>query len=179
MELRDRRILAKIREEARLVSEFIDGAVYDEFKQNEKTKRAVSQTLANIGELCHALSDDVKTKYENVPWAAIRKTRNITHAYESFDFKYMAPFLIPKSINNTKEGLPCLFVGRSFQEHVYHTLSWIQGSYTYRIFLQYLFLFKPSFKSLKLRSFEGFECFFSSCMCQKRAVKPLVLCHNT
>ena len=87
MELRDRRILAKIREEARLVSEFIDGAVYDEFKQNEKTKRAVSQTLANIGELCHALSDDVKVKYRNVSWAALRKTRNIiAHAYESVDF---------------------------------------------------------------------------------------------
>ena len=87
MELRDRRILAKMREEARLVSEFIDGIVYDEFKQNEKTKRAVSQTLANIGELCHTLSDDVKARYENVPWAAIRKTRNvITHAYESVDF---------------------------------------------------------------------------------------------
>ena len=87
MELRDRRILAKMREEACLVSEFINGIVYDEFNQNEKTKRAVSQTLANIGELCHALSDDVKTRYENVPWAAIRKTRNvIAHAYESVDF---------------------------------------------------------------------------------------------
>ena len=87
MELRDRRILAKIREEAHLISEFVDSIVYDEFKQNEKTKRAVTQTLANIGELCHALSDDVKAKYGNVPWAAIRKTRNvIAHAYESVDF---------------------------------------------------------------------------------------------
>jgi len=87
MELRDRRILAKMREEARLVSEFIDGIEYDEFNQNEKTKRAVTQTLANIGELCHVISDEVKTRYGNVPWAAIRKTRNvITHAYESVDF---------------------------------------------------------------------------------------------
>ena len=87
MELRDRRILAKMREEARLVSEFINGIEYDEFNQNEKTKRAVTQTLANIGELCHVISDEVKTRYGNVPWAAIRKTRNvITHAYESVDF---------------------------------------------------------------------------------------------
>jgi len=88
MELRDRRILAKMREEARLISEFIDGINCDEFIKNEKTKRAVTQTLANIGELCHALSDEVKSEYQNIPWAAIRKTRNvITHDYESVDFE--------------------------------------------------------------------------------------------
>jgi uncharacterized protein with HEPN domain len=87
MELKDRRILAKMREEARLVSKFVDGVEYNRFMQNEEIKRAVTQTLANIGELCRVLSDDVKVQYKSVPWAAIRKTRNvITHDYESVDF---------------------------------------------------------------------------------------------
>ncbi|MDR0764603.1 MAG: DUF86 domain-containing protein [Synergistaceae bacterium] len=76
-----------MREEARLVNKFIDGVEYDGFMQNEEKKRAVTQTPANIGELCRALSDGVKARYKNVPWAAIRKTRNvITHDYESVDF---------------------------------------------------------------------------------------------
>ena len=104
MEPRDRRILAKIREEARLASDFICGQEYDDFIANEMTKRAVSMTLANIGELCGALSDDVKSKHHDVPWSAIRRTRNIiTHAYDSVDFTIIwdavvvdIPFLIDK-----------------------------------------------------------------------------------
>jgi uncharacterized protein with HEPN domain len=76
-----------MREEARLVGKFMSGVEYDGFMQNEEKKRAVTQTLANIGELCRVLSDDVKTRYKSVPWAAIRKTRNvIAHDYESVDF---------------------------------------------------------------------------------------------
>jgi uncharacterized protein with HEPN domain len=76
-----------MREESRLVSKFMDGVEYNGFMQNEEKKRAVTQTLANIGELCHVLSDDVKAQYKNIPWSAIRKTRNvIAHDYESVDF---------------------------------------------------------------------------------------------
>ena len=87
MELRDRRILAKMRQEARLVTDFIDGLEFGGFTLNEMIKRAVAMTLANIGELSGALSDDAKLQYKDIPWAAIRKTRNvISHDYESVDF---------------------------------------------------------------------------------------------
>ena len=87
MELRDKRVLSKIRQEARLVADFIDGLEFDGFISNEIVKRAAAMTLANIGELSNALSDDVKSQYKDIPWAAIRKTRNvISHDYESVDF---------------------------------------------------------------------------------------------
>jgi len=88
MEVRDKRILDKIRSEARLVIGFIEGSEYDTFVQNELTKRAVTQTLANIGELVRALSDDTKSHYSRIPWAAIRKTNNvIVHEYDDVDCK--------------------------------------------------------------------------------------------
>ena len=87
MEVRDKRLLDKIRSEARLIISFIGVLDYDSFMQNELTKRAVTQTLANIGELVRALSVDVKTRYSRVPWAAIRKTRNvIVHEYDDVDY---------------------------------------------------------------------------------------------
>ena len=88
MEVRDKRILDKIRSEARLVITFIEDVDYDTFMQSEMTKRAVTQTLANIGELVRALSDDAKSHYNRIPWAAIRKTRNvIVHEYDDVDYK--------------------------------------------------------------------------------------------
>jgi len=72
MDLKDRRVLAKIREEARLITNFIDGLEIDGFLLNELIKRAVALTLANIGELCTVLSDDVKQSiktYHGLPSA--------------------------------------------------------------------------------------------------------------
>ncbi|MCL2059757.1 MAG: DUF86 domain-containing protein [Oscillospiraceae bacterium] len=88
MELRDKRILYKIRVEARHITDFIRDMDFDTFKQNEITKRAVAMTIANIGELVRALSDSVKTQYNDIPWAAIRQTRNvISHDYEAVNFE--------------------------------------------------------------------------------------------
>ena len=87
MDVRDKRILDKIRSEAHLALGFVKGIEYNAFLQNELTKRAVTQTLANIGELVRILSDDVKSQYNGVPWAAIRKTRNvIVHEYDDVDY---------------------------------------------------------------------------------------------
>ena len=112
MELRDRRLLAKIREEARLAFDFVSGIEYDGFIENEITKRAVSMTMANIGELCGTLSDDAKSKHLDIPWAAIRRTRNvITHAYDAVDFSIIwhavvedIPFLVDR-INAIEQDL--------------------------------------------------------------------------
>ena len=88
MEVRDKRVLYKMRIEAQLITSFIVGLNYDEFVHNEVMKRAITMTLANIGVLCSVLSDNIKIKYNDIPWAAIRKTRNvISHDYEAVDFK--------------------------------------------------------------------------------------------
>jgi uncharacterized protein with HEPN domain len=76
-----------MREEARVVSDFIAGVEYEAFLGNEILKRAVAQTLANIGELGRSLNDETKAQYQDVPWKAIRSTRNvIVHDYEEVDF---------------------------------------------------------------------------------------------
>jgi uncharacterized protein with HEPN domain len=43
MELRDRRILAKMRTEAQLAKKFVDDMDYDGFTRSEVMKRAVAQ----------------------------------------------------------------------------------------------------------------------------------------
>jgi uncharacterized protein with HEPN domain len=76
-----------MREEARLAVGFVAGMDYDAFIQSEVTKRAVSMTLANIGESVRRVSDEARERCPGIPWAAIRKTRNvIAHDYEEVDF---------------------------------------------------------------------------------------------
>jgi uncharacterized protein with HEPN domain len=90
MDIRDKRIFAKMRVESRLVADFIDQMDFEGYMRNEVIKRAVAMTLANIGELCGALSAEAKQKYQDIPWAAIRKTRNIiSHDYESVNFSIL------------------------------------------------------------------------------------------
>jgi uncharacterized protein with HEPN domain len=87
MEVRNWQILWKIREEALLIDEFIKGMNYDVFCHDEKSKRAVTQTLLNIGEMERSLTEDFKTKYNHIPWRTIRKTRNvIAHEYGAVNF---------------------------------------------------------------------------------------------
>ena len=104
MEIRDKRILDKIRSEARLVIGFVESLEYDTFVQDELTKRAVTQTLANIGELVRSLSDDVKLHYNRVPWTAIRKTRNvIVHEYDDVDYSIIWDVTITHLPNTVSE----------------------------------------------------------------------------
>jgi uncharacterized protein with HEPN domain len=78
----------KIRREAGLIAEFIKDVNYEQFASDEMRKRAVTQTLANIGELERVLDDGFKAERSCVPWAAIRKTRNvIAHDYMSVNFQ--------------------------------------------------------------------------------------------
>ncbi|MDR2131847.1 MAG: DUF86 domain-containing protein [Clostridiales Family XIII bacterium] len=88
MEIRDQRRLAKMREEAQLISSFIANIDCATFMGDIKTKYAVTQVLANIGELERGLSNEIKKQYGTIPWSSIRKTRNvIAHDYEEVDFQ--------------------------------------------------------------------------------------------
>jgi uncharacterized protein with HEPN domain len=77
-----------MKRESAYILKFIDGMTPEQFGDDEKTKRAVTQTLANIGELENALDAEFKEKYSEIPWAAIRRTRNIiAHDYISVNFQ--------------------------------------------------------------------------------------------
>jgi uncharacterized protein with HEPN domain len=81
-------IIHRMIQEGEYILKFIDGMTPEQFGDDEKTKRAVTQTLANISELENALDREFKEKYEEAPWAAIRRTRNvIAHDYLSVNFQ--------------------------------------------------------------------------------------------
>ena len=85
---RNLQALQKMRKEAALIVSFISGMDFGQFRRDEKTKRAVTQTLANIGELENVIDKDFKANYTQIPWPAIRKTRNIiAHDYISVNFE--------------------------------------------------------------------------------------------
>ena len=80
--------IQKMRKEADLITSFISGMDFAQFRQDEKTKRAVAQTLAYIGELENVIDKDFKERYTQIPWPAIRRTRNIiSHDYISVNFE--------------------------------------------------------------------------------------------
>ena len=80
--------IQKMHKEAALIVSFIGGMDFEQFRQDEKTKRAVTQTFSNIGELENVIDKDFKACYTQIPWPAIRKTRNIiAHDYISVNFE--------------------------------------------------------------------------------------------
>ncbi|GHU77865.1 hypothetical protein AGMMS49992_26990 [Clostridia bacterium] len=87
MDDRSIQLLRYIRNEAILISTFVDGIDFCCFIGNEEKKHAVAMALANIGEAERLVSDDIKRKYSDVPWVEIRATRNmIAHAYQAVSF---------------------------------------------------------------------------------------------
>ncbi|MDR1000062.1 MAG: DUF86 domain-containing protein [Clostridiales bacterium] len=84
---RDRMLTIRIHEEAMELCGIIKDVDYNGFMASEIIRRAICMTLLNIGELQQKLSDDYKRKHGAVPWAAIRKTRNvIAHEYDKVDW---------------------------------------------------------------------------------------------
>jgi uncharacterized protein with HEPN domain len=82
MNSRDKAVLSKILEEAAVVVELIAEFEHDTFLADERTKRAVSLTLINIGELVKLLSDDFRETNKSIPWRKIAGLRDVAaHGY--------------------------------------------------------------------------------------------------
>ncbi len=85
---RNLRVIQRMRKEAALILSFISDMDFERFRHDEKTKRAVTQTLANLGELENIFDKDFKERHPQIPWPAIRRTRNIiAHDYISVNFE--------------------------------------------------------------------------------------------
>jgi uncharacterized protein with HEPN domain len=55
-------------------------------RTNSVYKNALSMCILQIGELVILLSDEFKTKYDEMPWRDIKNMRNIAaHQYHKFD----------------------------------------------------------------------------------------------
>lgn len=77
-------VLRKIASEADVIAELLDGVDFDFFRDDEKTKRAVSMTLINIGELVKSLSEEIRLATKHIPWRSIAGLRDVTaHRYQT------------------------------------------------------------------------------------------------
>ena len=89
MNMRDLSILKKILQEIDALERNIsDIKTCKEFISDDKTKRASTMTLLNIGELAHHLSDELKKRNSHIPFKSITGLRNVAaHGYFSLSFK--------------------------------------------------------------------------------------------
>jgi len=85
---RDTIVARKIINEIDVVNEFISEMTVEDFYEDNKTQRAVSMTLINIGELTKSFTEDFLSSNKGVPWKKIQAMRNIAaHNYEAFDMQ--------------------------------------------------------------------------------------------
>ncbi len=69
------------------ISEYIDGYDFDRFKKDFKTVDAVVRNFEIIGEASKNLSDEIKDKYDDMPWQEMYYLRNkVTHEYFGIDY---------------------------------------------------------------------------------------------
>ena len=81
---RDAQFLRKVVAEADVIAQLIDGFDLAAFCADERTKRAVSMTLINIGELVKGLSEEVRVSNPHVPWRGVTGLRDMAaHKYQT------------------------------------------------------------------------------------------------
>ena len=70
------------------IEEFVKGMDYDDFLRDAKTQYAVVRALEIIGEAVKNISDDLKSKFPQIPWKAIAGMRDkLIHAYFGVDWE--------------------------------------------------------------------------------------------
>lgn len=68
--------------EIKIIEKATNNLTFDEFKKDEIIIRAVTRSFEIIGEAVSCLSNDLKEKYNEVPWRDIKDFRNvIIHQY--------------------------------------------------------------------------------------------------
>lgn len=79
--------LRDIIEAADHIAAFLAGVDFQSFQESELLHSAVAQKLAIIGEAAARVSEELKMRHAEVPWAQIAAFRNIlVHAYFGVDW---------------------------------------------------------------------------------------------
>ena len=67
-----------------MARELLGDISLEQFLTDERTARAVSMTLINIGELVKNITQDLKDAHREIPWRAIAGMRDVTaHKYQT------------------------------------------------------------------------------------------------
>ncbi len=81
---RDKTIISKVISEIDIGCSMLGTLTLEEFKDDEKLKRAASMTVINIGELIKNITDDTRKEHPQIPWKAIAGMRDIAaHKYQT------------------------------------------------------------------------------------------------
>jgi uncharacterized protein with HEPN domain len=81
---------------------YVEGMMFDEFRQDRKTQAAVMYRLGIIGEAARYVTAETQSKY-SVDWTAMRGMRNrLVHGYGS-----VRPLIVWKTVT---EDLPTLIL---------------------------------------------------------------------
>jgi len=83
---KDRIIIQKIVNYIGEVKEYTKNMNSHEFLKDKKTMAACAFSVSQIGELAKEISEETQTRYNDIPWQAIKGMRNkIVHDYENID----------------------------------------------------------------------------------------------
>lgn len=84
MSRRDVIILKKVISEIDIGVKLLGDVSLENFTNDELLKRAVCMTVINIGELVKNITEDTRSRYNNIPWKAIAGMRDLTaHKYQT------------------------------------------------------------------------------------------------
>lgn len=105
MNSRDQQIIRKIISEIEVIEMLVAGFEESSFLADERTKRAVSMTLINIGELVKNLTEDFKLANRQIQWKSIAGLRDITaHKYQTLHMEDVW-YTVQQDILRLKESL--------------------------------------------------------------------------
>jgi len=83
-----RTFLEDIREAAEKIAKYIEGLDYTKFMENDMVCDAVVRNLEIAGEAARNISDELRTRYSQIPWRQLVGLRNIMiHAYFGVDYE--------------------------------------------------------------------------------------------
>jgi len=83
---RDDAYLFDILESSRTAIEYMRGKTWEEFSKNPLLQDAVVRRLEIIGEASGRVSNETQKKYSQLPWQAMKGTRNrVIHEYDSIE----------------------------------------------------------------------------------------------
>lgn len=86
MQGKDRITIQKIINYINEIKQYVGDMQAEDFLEDKKTMTACAFSVSQIGEIAKEISDEVQTKYIDIPWSAIKGMRNkIVHDYENVD----------------------------------------------------------------------------------------------
>jgi len=72
------------------IQKFTRGMSYEDFREDDKSVRAVEMNFIIIGEAANQIPEEIEEQYTAIPWNLMRAMRNrIVHVYFRVDEKLM------------------------------------------------------------------------------------------